>query len=78
MPDLSELLTPKATAVAEERLGLPPKTYPKGQQVKYLGYFSKGDEPYDLTDYPEVRKRTLDNVASAIETRFPLESDKYV
>ena len=78
MLDLSTLLAPQPTAEASRRSSLPPAEYPKGAKVPYLGYFSKDDEPYDLTDYPEVRKRTLDNVAAAVQTRFPLESDKYI
>lgn len=78
MPDLNELLVPALTAVAEQRLAEPPPQYPQGVKLPYLGYFEQGDEPYDLTDYPEVRKRTLDNVAAAVNTRFPLESDKYI
>lgn len=78
MPDLNELLSPKLTATAEERLNAAPPVYPQSNKVPYLGYFEQDDEPYDLTDYPEVRKRTLDNVAAAVNTRFPLESDKYI
>ena len=78
MPDLNELLSPQLTAVAQERLNAAPPEYPQSNKVPYLGYFEQGDEPYDLTDYPEVRKRTLDNVAAAVNTRFPLESDNYV
>lgn len=78
MPDLNQLLVPELTEAAKAKLGLPPKQYPKSAKIPYLGYFEVGDEPYDITDYPEVRKRTLDNVATAVRNRFPLESDKYV
>lgn len=78
MLGLDELLTPKPTAEQTRRSELPAPTYPQGVKVPYLGYFSQDDQPYDLTDYPEVRKRTLANVAAAVKTRFPLESDKYI
>ena len=78
MPDLDTLLTPRPTSEESRRLSQGPPIYPKGVKVPYLGYFSKDDQPYDLTDYPEVRKRTLANVEEAIRTRFPLESDKYI
>ena len=78
MLGLDELLTPKPTAEQTRRSELPAPTYPQGVKVPYLGYFSQDDQPYDLTDYPEVRKRTLANVEAAVKTRFPLESDKYI
>jgi len=78
MTDLNQLLVPELTEAAKAKLGLPHKQYPKTAKIPYLGYFEVGDEPYDITDYPEVRKRTLDNVATAVKNRFPLESDRYV
>ena len=78
MADLNQILVPELTEAAKQKLGLPPKQYSASVKIPYIGSFEVGDEPYDITDYPEVRKRTLDNVARAIQTRFPLESDKYI
>ena len=46
--------------------------------IPYLGNFQTDDTPYDPLDYKEVRNRILNNVETAIKTRFPLESDKYI
>ena len=46
--------------------------------IPYLGNFKADDTPYDPLDYKEVRKRVLDNTAMAMQSRFPLESDKYL
>lgn len=53
---------------------------PKAEYLKvpYIGSFNEGDEPYDITDFPTVRNRINTNVQKAIETRFPLESNKYI
>ena len=78
MPETPVDLYPQLTQYAAERLNnavAPTKTPSK---VPYLGYFAEDDTPYDVTDYPEVRRRIANNVTSAIAKRFPLESDKYI
>ena len=79
MTELEALLTPQLTSEALVRLQAQPeeRIAPK-INIPYLGYFSVEDEPYDPMDYPEVRKRIQNNLAQAVATRFPLESEKYV
>lgn len=46
--------------------------------IEYKGNFQADDTPYDPLDYKEVRQRILNNVETAINNRFPLQSDKYI
>lgn len=78
MTELEALLQPKLTQYAEARLAAEPPKYESKINIPYMGYFSEEDEPYDVLDYPEIRKRIKNNLAKAVQSRFPLESEKYV
>ena len=78
MTELEALLQPKLTEYSAARLAVEPPKYESKINIPYMGYFSEEDEPYDVLDYPEIRKRIKNNLAKAVASRFPLESEKYV